>query len=169
VNQTSIISSSYLRSHVFCGNGGRASAVAPPPERRRAEQISGEGLLLVTGHHVEAMILKSFLSWTGRLWDFDQFMYEECCIGEDQDTQGQVLTSGWVDKIADDLLKEQILPVSRQVLRRHFRSLVRKGFLYEREDPVYPWEHRIQYRVNLVRIQKALARRGYFLDESVFG
>jgi hypothetical protein len=168
MNQTSNMSQPYLRSYVFRGKNRRGTALAPSPESRRMNRILREGLVSATGHHVEAMILQRFLCWTERLWDFDQFMYEERTYG-DRDIQGALPESGWVEKTTDDLLKELISPVSRHAIRRGLKSLVRKAFLYAREDPVYPWEHALQYRVNFVKLQKATARRGYILDESGFG
>ena len=168
MSRTSMMPRSYHHSFAFLGEGGRGTASASSPGRRRVDRILREGLVSATGHHVEAAILRSFLYWTERLWDFDQFMYEESMSGE-CNIQGESPESGWVEKTAGDLLKELIPPASRHAIRRHLKSLVRKGFLYERKDPVYPWERTIQYRVNLVRLQKALARRGYFLEGGVFG
>ncbi len=154
MNQTLIIPRSHLQSFVSPG--------------RRANRILREGLEVTIGHHAEAVILRRFLYWTSRLWDFDQFMHEEYARGE-QVFQGDPPESGWVEKTAYDLLCESMPSLSRHAIRRHLKSLVRKGFLYQREDPVYPWEHALQYRVNLVKLRKALARRGYHLDERDFG
>ena len=154
MNQTPIMPRSHLQSFVLPG--------------RRANRILREGLEVTIGHHAEAAILRKFIHWTGRLWDFDQFMHEERARGE-QEFQDNPPESGWVEKTADDILGESIPSLSRHAIRKHLKSLVRKGFLYEREDPVYPWEHALQYRVNLVKLRKALARRGYHLDERDFG
>ena len=154
MNQTPIMPRSHLQSFVLPG--------------RHANRILREGLEVTIGHHAEAVILRKFLFWTSRLWDFDQFMHEERARGE-QEFQDDPPESGWMEKTADDLLNESIPSLSRHAIRRHLKSLVRKGFLYEREDPVYPWEHALQYRVNLVKLRKALARRGYHLDERDFG
>lgn len=154
MNQTPIMPRSHLQSFVLPG--------------RRANRILREGLEVTIGHHAEAVILRKFLLWTGRLWDFDQFMHEESARGK-QEFQGDPPESGWVEKTADDILSESIPSLSRHAIRKHLKSLVRKEFLYEREDPVYPWEHALQYRVNLVKLRKALARRGYHLDERDFG
>jgi hypothetical protein len=154
MNQTPIMPRSHLQSFVSPG--------------RHANRILREGLAVTIGHHAEAAILREFIRWTGRLWDFDQFMHEERARGE-QEFQDDPPESGWMEKTADDLLNESIPSLSRHAIRRHLKSLVRKGFLYEREDPVYPWEHALQYRVNLVKLRKALARRGYHLDEHDFG
>lgn len=135
---------------------------------RHANRILREGLEVTIGHHAEAVILREFIRWTGRLWDFDQFMHEESARGK-QEFQDDPPESGWVEKTADDILSESIPSLSRHAIRKHLKSLVRKEFLYEREDPVYPWEHALQYRVNLVKLRKALARRGYHLDERDFG
>ncbi len=154
MNQMPIMPRSHLQSFVSPG--------------RHTNRILREGLAVMIGHHAEAAILRKFIHWTGRLWDFDQFMHEERARGE-QEFQDDPPESGWMEKAADDLLNESIPSLSRHAIRRHLKSLVRKGFLYEREDPVYPWEHALQYRVNLVKLRKALARRGYHLDERDFG
>lgn len=166
MNHTSMIYRPHHCSFTSRGNGERRNLAASSPGCRRVEQNLMEGLVSVTGHHVEAMILHKFLYWTKRLWDFDQFMYEERVYVE-QGIQGGLPESGWLEKTANDLRTELMLPMSGHAIRRHLKSLVRKGFLYEREDPVHPWEHTLQYRANLVRLQAALARRGYFLDEDV--
>lgn len=154
MNQTPIMPRSHLQSFVLPG--------------RHPNRILGEGLEVTIGHHAEAVILRKFIRWTGRLWDFDQFMHEESARGK-QEFQDGPLESGWVEKTADDILSESIPSLSRHASRKHLKSLVRKEFLYEREDPVSPWEHALQYRVNLVKLRKALARRGYHLDERDFG
>ena len=154
MNQTPIMPRSHLQSFVLPG--------------RHANRILREGLEVTIGHHAEAVILQKFIHWTGRLWDFDQFMHEESARGK-QEFQDDPPESGWVEKTADDILSESIPSLSRHAIRKHLKSLVRKEFLYEREDPVYPWEHALQYRVNLVKLRKALARRGYHLDERDFG
>jgi len=154
MNQTPIMPRSHLQSFVLPG--------------RRANRILREGLEVTIGNRAEAAILRKFIHWTGRLWDFDQFMHEERARGE-QVFQGDTPESGWVEKTVDDLFGESIPSLNRHAIRKHLKLLVRKGFLYEREDPVYPWEHELQYRVNLVKLRKALARRGYRLDERDFG
>ena len=154
MNQTPIMPRSHLQSFVLPG--------------RHANRILREGLEVTIGHHAEAVILREFIRCTGRLWDFDQFMHEESARGK-QEFQDDPPESGWVEKTADDILSESIPSLSRHAIRKHLKSLVRKEFLYEREDPVYPWEHALQYRVNLVKLRKALARRGYHLDERDFG
>ena len=154
MSQMPIMPRSHLQSFVLPG--------------RHANRILREGLEVTIGHHAEAVILRKFIHWTGRLWDFDQFMHEERARGE-QEFQDNPPESGWVEKTVDDLLGESIPSLSRHAIRKHLKSLVRKEFLYEREDPVYPWEHALQYRVNLVKLRKALARRGYHLDERDFG
>ena len=154
MNQTPLMPRSHLQSFVLPG--------------RHANRILREGLEVTIGHHAEAVILQKFIHWTGRLWDFDQFMHEESARGK-QEFQDDPPESGWVEKTADDILSESIPSLSRHAIRKHLKSLVRKEFLYEREDPVYPWEHALQYRVNLVKLRKALARRGYHLDERDFG
>ncbi len=154
MSQMPIMPRSHLQSFVLPG--------------RHANRILREGLEVTIGHHAEAVILRKFIHWTGRLWDFDQFMHEERARGE-QEFQDNPPESGWVEKTADDILGESIPSLSRHAIRKRLKSLVRKGFLYEREDPVYPWEHALQYRVNLVKLRKALARRGYHLDERDFG
>lgn len=133
----------------------------------RIKEDAREDLVSVTGHYVEALILQRFMHWTGRRWDYDQFRYEELSR-EEREVRESSGTSGWVQKTVDDLHGELVLRMSRRAIRRHLRSLVRKGYLNEREDPVHPWRHSIQYRVNLVNLQKALARRKYPLDESLF-
>ncbi len=154
MSQTPMMPRSHLQSFVSPG--------------RRANRILREGLEVTIGHHAEAVILRKFIHWTGRLWDFDQFMHEESARGE-QEFQDDPPESGWVEKTADDILSESIPSLSRHAIRKNLKSLVRKEFLYEREDPVHPWEHVLQYRVNLVKLRKALARRGYYLDERDFG
>lgn len=154
MSQMPIMPRSHLQSFVLPG--------------RHANRILREGLEVTIGHHAEAVLLRKFIYWTGRLWDFDQFMHEERARGE-QEFQDNPPESGWVEKTADDILGESIPSLSRHAIRKRLKSLVRKGFLYEREDPVYPWEHALQYRVNLVKLRKALARRGYHLDERDFG
>jgi hypothetical protein len=167
MNQISRMSR-YLLSLVSRGKGGREITSAPSLGNQRVNKIVGEGLLSATGHHAEAMILQRFLYWTGRLWDFDQFMYEER-VRREREIQDEPPESGWVGKTEDDLFRDLMPTASERAIRKHLKSLVRKGFLFEREDPEYSWEHTLQYRMNFVKLQRAMARRGYPLDECIFG
>jgi hypothetical protein len=135
---------------------------------RQVEQTVEECLSSVTGHHAEALILQKFLYWTSKLWDFDQFRNEEFVHKCREMQPGCPGRSGWVQKTADDLRCELSAGLSKHAIRRHLRSLVHKGYLYEREDPVYPWEHNLQYRVNLLKLEKALARHGYPSGDRLF-
>ncbi len=166
MNQISKMSQ-YLLSLVSRGKNERRIASAPLPGGWRVNQIVGEVLLPATGCHAEAMILQRFLYWTGHLWDFEQFMYEERMRGE-RDIQDEPPESGWIGKTEDDLHRDLMPAASHHAVRKHLMSLVRKGFLFEREDPVYPWVHALQYRMNFIKLQKAMARRGYPLDGCIF-
>lgn len=147
---------------------GRKGLGIPFRNGRQVEQTIGECLASITGHHAEALILQKFLYWTSQLWDFDQFRIEEF-LRQCRETQPSAPgRNGWVQKTADDLRREPVASLSKHAVRRHLRSLVRKGYLYEREDPVYPWEHTLQYRVNLVKLEKGLARHGYPLGDRLF-
>jgi hypothetical protein len=167
MNQMSRITQ-YLLSLVSRGKSERGIASEPFPGNRPEDQIIEKGLLLAVGCLAEAMILQMFLYWTGRLWDFDQYLHDERRRRE-QEIQDELPESGWVEKTAEDLLRDLMPGASEHAIRIHLNSLVRNGFLLERENPAYPWEHTLQYRVNFIRLQKAMARRGCPLDESVFG
>lgn len=164
MNQISRMSR-YLLSLVSRGKGGSGIASEPFPGSRPEDQIIEKGLLLAVGCLAEAMILQKFLYRTGRLWEFDQYLFEERSRREMQDEPPE---SGWVEK-TEDLLGDQAPAASEQAIRKHLKSLVRKGFLFERKNPVYPWEHVLQYRVNFIKLKRTMAMRGYPLDESIFG
>jgi len=157
--------SQYLLSLVSRCTGGGGVASDLFPGKLQEDQIIEAGLVLAVGCRAEAMTLQRFLYRTGRLWDFDQYLYEERSRREMQDEPPE---SGWVEK-TEDLLGDQAPAASKQAITKHLKSLVRKGFLLERKNPAYPWDHLLQYRVNFVKLQKAMAIRGYQLDEIIFG
>ena len=114
MNQTPIMPRSHLQSFVLPG--------------RRANRILREGLEVTIGHHAEAAILRKFIHWTGRLWDFDQFMHEERARGE-QEFQDDPPESGWMEKTArypqriDSVLEQACNQETSQVARPEGISL----------------------------------------------
>lgn len=124
-----------------------------------------EELVALTGDITEAIILNQFLYWSERVADFDKFITEE---KERAKTNGIELnfplTNGWIYKKISELKDETMLTDSEKTIRRKVQNLVKKGFLQERQNPIYKWDKTLQYRVNLIYIAKKLHEIGYRLE-----
>lgn len=131
---------------------------------RRAGRTPQECFHLAIGHKTEAALLKKFLSWTAARWDFDQFINEETLRQRDTAEVG-ALVNGWMTKTWDELC-DGIADQNKHAIRRDLRSLIKRRFLYEREDPVDPWEHINQYRLNLIKLEAAMIKYGLCFDEN---
>ena len=124
-----------------------------------------EELVALTGDIIEAIILNQFLYWSERVEDFDKFIMEEKERAQANGINLNFpLTNGWIYKKISELKEETMLTDSEKTIRRKVQNLVEKGFLQERQNPMYKWDKTLQYRVNLTYIAKKLHEIGYTLD-----
>jgi len=124
-----------------------------------------EELVVLTGDFVKAVLLNQFIYWSERIRDFDKFIEEE---RKRMEKDGQEASfekqSGWIYKTAEELSDEAMLGLSPQTIRRHLKELMDNGWIDERQNPKYKWDRTKQYRVNIIKIQKALQEIGYSLE-----
>lgn len=114
----------------------------------------------------QALMLQQFLYWHKINHFYDKLIAEEIERYErDGATIVQtLLTEGWTYKKAEDLIKECMLDIAISTCRRHLKSLVEKGYLYQRKNPNHKWDKTLQYRVNFVKLVEDLDRIGYSLE-----
>lgn len=130
------------------------------PGKLRRVVIKQE-LVELTGHWRTGLILNQFLYWLERRSDIDQYLIEE----RERNPDLQILlTHGWIYKSAKQLLEELMIGVSEETLRRGIKSLVERQWLQERNNPDQRWDHKLQYRPNIRRIQEDLQALGYALE-----
>ena len=123
--------------------------------------VCKEELVNLTGDAISAIILNQFLYWSQRTRDADKFRKEEL----DRDPEANIpLMNGWIYKSADDLAEELMDLTSRHTLRRRIIELVEAGWIDERNNPKYGWDRTLQYRPNLLAIQRDLQALGYSLE-----
>lgn len=133
--------------------------------KRLKRVVIKEELVALTGDIIEAIILNQFLYWSERVEDFDKFIIEEKERAQANGIDLNFpLTNGWIYKKISELKDETMLTDSEKTIRRKVQSLVEKGFLQERQNPMYKWDKTLQYRVNLTYIAKKLHEIGYTLD-----
>jgi len=127
--------------------------------------IIKEELVALTGDFTKAVILNQFIYWSERVRDIDKFIEEEIrrlnTEGMDSNISKQ---HGWIYKTAEELSEETMLGLSPSTIRRHVKVLVEKGWLSERKNPKYRWDNTLQYRPNIIKIQKDLHSLGYSLE-----
>lgn len=124
-----------------------------------------EEFVTLTGNYIEAIILNQFLFWTERVDDFDKFILEEKKRAENEGIEiNMPLCNGWIYKTAEELSEETMLNLSPKTIRGYLRNLIEKGYLEERNNPLYKWDKTLQYRVNLIKIIKDLFTLGYNLE-----
>ena len=133
--------------------------------RRLKRAVIKEELVALTGDFVEAIILNQMIYWTERVRDLDKFLEEErrrCSM--DGGTCGVPNQNGWIYKTAADLNDETMLGKSNQTIGRVMDSLVKKGYLEERNNPDHKWDRTKQFRVDFIKIQKDLNSLNYSLE-----
>ncbi len=124
-----------------------------------------EELVALTGDYRKAIILNQFLYWTERVKDFDKFIIEEKLRYEkDGEESSLKLQNGWIYKTSEELSEETMLGLSKSNIRLHIKSLIESGWIDERVNPNFKWDKTMQYRVNILKLQKDLYKLGYALE-----
>lgn len=124
-----------------------------------------EELVALTGDYRKAIILNQFLYWTERVKDFDKFIIEEKLRYEkDGEESSLKLQNGWIYKTSEELSEETMLGLSKSNIRLHIKSLIENGWIDERVNPNFKWDKTMQYRVNILKLQKDLYKLGYALE-----
>lgn len=134
--------------------------------RKLKRAVIKEEYVAITGNYIAALILNQFIYWSERAYDFDKYLEQEKNRAR---VHGATVsceeTSGWVYKTADELNEELMLGLTANTVRKYIKILIEKGFLSERKNPIYKWDNTLQYRVNMVAVEKALQAEGYALSE----
>lgn len=134
-----------------------------------------EELAALTGNMFEALILQQHLYWNERTRDFDQFLQEEIdragTSGQPTERLANAVLDGWVYKSAEQLLDELMLEhtISARTLARHIDSVVEKGYLLRRHNPIHKWDRTWQYRLDLLKLITDLQALGFHLDGYAVG
>ncbi|ACX51850.1 primosome, DnaD subunit [Ammonifex degensii KC4] len=133
--------------------------------QRLKRAVIKEELVALTGDTLEALILNQFIYWSERVEDFDRFIQEEKERAEQEGIELNFpLTGGWITKKMSELKEELMVAESEATIKRKVQSLVDKGYLEKRQNPLYKWDRTLQYRVNLVKIAQDLSKLGYHLE-----
>ena len=73
-------------------------------------------------------------------------------------------SKGWIYKTAEEINDELMIGMSKATIGKYIKQLVEAGYLSQRRNPKYKWDKTLQYRVDLYKIQKDLAKLGYALE-----
>ena len=120
-----------------------------------------EELVRLTGDAISAVILNQMLFHLEYSESIDRYIAEE----KERDPDVKINpTQGWIYKTAKELCDEIMLDVSISGVSRRLVALVDKGWLQRRENPYHKWDHTLQYRVDVCKIQGDLERLGYALN-----
>jgi len=134
-------------------------------ENKIKKAVIREDLLSITGDFRKAIILNQFIYWSERVSDADKFIEKENEIAKNNGEEEKELFYGWIYKNAEELAEEVMLGLSASQIRRYISDLVELGYISKRTNPKYKWDRTLQYRVNLVKIAKALKEKGYPLSD----
>ena len=126
-----------------------------------------EELVAITGDFMLAVILNQFLCWAGYANNLDKLLSEEKRIAEKEGIElntplkegielNTPLKEGWIYKKAEELIEETMLGIAKTSMRNKVKLLVEMGYLFERSNPNYRWDHTKQYRVNFQKIKNDL-------------
>jgi hypothetical protein len=124
-----------------------------------------EEYVTLTGDHVSAILLSQIEYWTMRTHDFDRFLAEE--KGRSSNEGNEINFSfmhGWIYKTAEDLSAETMMGLSANTIRTRLKKLVERGWIGERNNPAYRWDHTKQYRFNAAKVAMDLNTHGYPLE-----
>lgn len=124
-----------------------------------------EDLLSITNDFRKAIILNQFIYWSERVSDADKFIEKENEIAKSNGEDERELFYGWIYKTAEELAEEIMLGISASQIRKYINELVESGYISKRNNPKCKWDRTLQYRVNLVKIAKALKKKGYPLSD----
>lgn len=117
-----------------------------------------------------AVLLGQLIYWAGKTKDAANYIAVEAkrLTEAGADSHGGAAEAvasdakdGWIYKGAADLCKETMLGIPDKAIRGHLIWLVERGFLSERKNPKYKWDRRLQYRLELAAICKAVEAAGY--------
>lgn len=135
----------------ICGDG-----LKPPSEDDKKKASPGNDR--------KASLLNQIFYWEERRRDFKEFLEEETKIfaGTIKVDKSQP-EYGWIYKACSEMAEEMMWTISTSTVRRHLDFLVRKKFLFERNNPRDMWDQTLQYRLNTQQIVKALRKKGYAL------
>ena len=121
-----------------------------------------EELVELTGDFKKAVILNQLIYWSERVDDFDDFIKEE---NKRKDREEEIeKRNGWIFKSSKKLSNETMLGMAPTTIRKHIKKLSGNGWVNERNNPNYHWDHTKQYRVNINKIRRDLSKLGYTLD-----
>ncbi|MFT9486786.1 MAG: hypothetical protein ACH0QD_05400 [Tepidibacillus sp.] len=137
--------------------------------RKLKRIIIKEELVYLTGDFKLAIVLNQMIYWSERVRDYDKFVLEEKERIEkygDENTpeQNAILKNGWIYKKAEELSEETMIGVKPKAMREYLKTLVEHGWLDQRRNPHIAMDRTLQYRVNIVKIQKDLKKLGFNLD-----
>ena len=124
-----------------------------------------EELVALTGDYRPALILNQFIYWIERMYDTDKYIREEKERASKHEIEINVDESkGWIYKTAEEINEELIVGMSKATIGKYVKQLVDSGYLAKRNNPKYKWDKTLQYRVDLYKVQKDLAKLGYALE-----
>ena len=116
------------------------------------------------GSGEKARIMRQLLYWMVRRKDVEEFLSE---VKEEYREVKEFFDNyefGWIYKKMSEFKREILSDLSEQSLRRKINELVKEGYLSQRKNPNYKWDRTIQYRVNVVKLEKDLNQLGYSLQ-----
>lgn len=121
-----------------------------------------EELYALTKDTIEAIILGQFIYWEEKVKDFDNFIIEEKqrCVNDGVSINIE-MQNGWMYKKASEMSEECMLNMSDVTIRRYIQSLIDKGFVECRKNPIHKWDKTLQYRVNIAFVVLEIKKLGY--------
>lgn len=126
-----------------------------------------EDYVAVTGNWRTALILSQFVYWSERVNDFDDLLEEESRRDPSSLEATVPFKNGWIYKTTEQLISELMVDFSRMTIRRDIESLVKKGFLMQRNNPKFAYDRTLQYRVDFIRLALAMKTYGFSLEYKV--
>jgi len=139
----------------------------PRPVRR---VVLKEEYVALTGDTESAILLNQIDYWAKRTYDIDKYLAEEEARARHDAQPNQVYpyTHGWIYKSVKEWTIECMFSLKETMVRARLKSMIKAGWISERDNPYHPWDHKKQYRFNAVKVAEDLNKLGYTLEGWAF-
>lgn len=124
--------------------------------------IISEEIFSITNDTIESIILGQLIYWQSRVSDIDNYINQEKARSNNSQIECQIEpTSGWIYKSSKELKSECMLDMSETTIGRMVSSLIEKGYISKRNNPLHKWDKILQYRVNMIKVINDIKKNGY--------
>jgi hypothetical protein len=132
---------------------------------RMKKAVLREDMMALTQDVTQALVLGQMLYWTKTLDKVNDWLFEENKRLAEVELPQHEYNYGWIYKSAREMREDLMNAFSEDAIQRAFSSLVTKGILMKRKNPIVRYDRKLQYRVDIVFLRRLLKDRGYEMTD----